>query len=73
LRPWQLYDQVATVTGAANGMGQPIDSYRDFAWPTALGRFVDEPDIAEAVRFPVGDSRPNLTGQDIVVDVGWSV
>ena len=47
--------------------------YSDFASQTALGRFIDETDIAEAVRFLVSDRARNITGHDIVVDAGWDV
>lgn len=47
--------------------------YADFAAQTALGRFIDERDIAEAVSFLVSEGARNITGQDIVVDAGWSV
>jgi 3-oxoacyl-[acyl-carrier protein] reductase len=47
--------------------------YADFASQTALGRFIDEVDVAEAVRFLVSDRARNITGHDIVVDAGWDV
>jgi NAD(P)-dependent dehydrogenase (short-subunit alcohol dehydrogenase family) len=45
----------------------------DFAGQTALGRFIDEVDVAEAVRFLVSRGARNITGHDIVVDAGWDV
>src|SRR5205807_6525701 len=51
----------------------PEDVYRDFARQTALGRFVDEVDVAEAVRFLVSEGARNITGHDIPVDAGWDV
>jgi 3-oxoacyl-[acyl-carrier protein] reductase len=51
----------------------PDDVYADFAAQTALGRFVDESDVAEAVRFLVSPSARNITGHDIPVDAGWDV
>ena len=47
--------------------------YAEFAAQTALGRFVDEVDVAEAVRFLVCDRARNITGHDIAVDAGWDV
>jgi NAD(P)-dependent dehydrogenase (short-subunit alcohol dehydrogenase family) len=47
--------------------------YADFTGQTALGRFVDDSDIAYAVRFLVSDGACNITGHDIVVDAGWDV
>jgi NAD(P)-dependent dehydrogenase (short-subunit alcohol dehydrogenase family) len=47
--------------------------YADFAGQTALGRFVDEDDIANAVSFLVSEGARNITGQDIVVDAGWRI
>jgi NAD(P)-dependent dehydrogenase (short-subunit alcohol dehydrogenase family) len=62
------------VAGKAERLGKRYEEvYADFASQTALGRFVDEPDIAEAVRFLVAESGRNITGQDIVVDAGWNV
>lgn len=51
----------------------PDEVYADFASQTALGRFIDEVDVAEAVRFLVSDGARNITGHDIVVDAGWDV
>jgi len=45
----------------------------DFAGQTALGRFIDEADVAEAVRFLVSHGARNVTGHEIVVDAGWDV
>ncbi|HEX8931106.1 MAG TPA: SDR family NAD(P)-dependent oxidoreductase [Actinomycetota bacterium] len=47
--------------------------YADFAAQTALGRFIDESDIAGAVSFLVSEGARNITGQDIVVDAGWRI
>ena len=62
------------VTGKAERTGRTYDEvYADFASQTALGRFIDEADVAEAVRFLVSDRARNMTGHDIVVDAGWDV
>lgn len=62
------------VAGKAARLGKEYDEvYHDFASQTALGRFIDEPDVAAAVRFLVAASGRNITGQDIVVDAGWNV
>lgn len=49
------------------------DVYQEFASATALGRFVDDVDIASAVSFLVSEGARNITGHDIVVDAGWDV
>ena len=51
----------------------PDEVYADFAGQTALGRFIDDSDVAHAVRFLVSDGARNITGHDIVVDAGWDV
>ena len=62
------------VRGKAERTGRTYDDvYADFASQTALGRFIDEADVAEAVRFLVSDAARNMTGHDIVVDAGWDV
>ena len=62
------------VSAKAERTGRSFDEvYDDFASQTALGRFIDEVDVAEAVRFLVGDRARNITGHDIVVDAGWDV
>ena len=62
------------VRGKAERTGRTYDDvYADFASQTALGRFVDVADVAEAVRFLVSDGARNMTGHDIVVDAGWDV
>jgi 3-hydroxybutyrate dehydrogenase len=47
--------------------------YADFAAQTALGRFVEERDTADAVSFLVSDGARNITGRDMVVDAGWDL
>jgi 3-oxoacyl-[acyl-carrier protein] reductase len=47
--------------------------YDDFASQTALGRFVDDSDVASALRYLVSDGARNVTGHDIPVDAGWDV
>ena len=51
----------------------PEEVYADFASQTALGRFIDDSDIASAVSFLVSEGARNITGQDIVVDAGWRI
>ena len=51
----------------------PEDVFDDFARQTALGRFVEDSDVAYAVRFLVSEGARNVTGHDIVVDAGWDV
>jgi NAD(P)-dependent dehydrogenase (short-subunit alcohol dehydrogenase family) len=51
----------------------PEEVYADFAGQTALGRFVEEEDIAAAIDFLVSDGAKNITGHDIPVDAGWDV
>lgn len=47
--------------------------YRAFAEQTALGRFIEEEDVANAIDFLVSDGARNITGHDIPVDAGWDV
>jgi NAD(P)-dependent dehydrogenase (short-subunit alcohol dehydrogenase family) len=47
--------------------------YADFAAQTALGRFIEEEDVANAIDFLVSDGAANITGHDIPVDAGWDV
>ena len=62
------------ITSKAERLGKTYDEvYADFAGQTALGRFIDEQDIAEAVRYLVSERARNVTGHDIVVDAGWEV
>ena len=51
----------------------PEEVYADFAAQTALGRFVEESDVANPVRFLVSPSARNITGHDFPVDAGWDV
>jgi len=51
----------------------PEEVYEDFARQTALGRFIEESDVAAAVSFLVSEGARNITGHDIVVDAGWDV
>jgi NAD(P)-dependent dehydrogenase (short-subunit alcohol dehydrogenase family) len=67
-RMTRIVDEKARRLGRAPG-----DVYADFAAQTALGRFVDDSDVAHAVRFLVSEGARNVTGHDIVVDAGWDV
>jgi len=60
-------------TKAARSGSTPDEVYAEFASQTALGRFVDEIDVAEAVLFLASDRAKNITGHDLVVDAGWDV
>lgn len=51
----------------------PEEVYADFASQTALGRFVEEQDVAAAICFLVSEGARNITGHDIPVDAGWDV
>jgi NAD(P)-dependent dehydrogenase (short-subunit alcohol dehydrogenase family) len=64
----KIVAEKARVTGRT-----PDEVYADFAAQTALGRFVEESDVAEAVRFLVSPGARNITGHDIPVDAGWDV
>jgi NAD(P)-dependent dehydrogenase (short-subunit alcohol dehydrogenase family) len=47
--------------------------FSDFTASTALGRFVEESDVADAISFLVSPGARNITGHDIPVDAGWDV
>jgi 3-oxoacyl-[acyl-carrier protein] reductase len=47
--------------------------YQDYTSQTALGRFIEDSDVAAAVSYLVSDGARNVTGHDIVVDAGWDV
>ncbi len=47
--------------------------FGEFAASTALGRFVEEADVADAISFLVSPGARNITGHDIPVDAGWDV
>ena len=64
----KIVAEKARVTGRA-----PEEVYADFAAQTALGRFVEESDVAAAIRFLVSPGAGNITGHDIPVDAGWDV
>jgi NAD(P)-dependent dehydrogenase (short-subunit alcohol dehydrogenase family) len=47
--------------------------YADFTRQTALGRFIEEEDVANAIDFLVSPQARNITGHDLAVDAGWDV
>jgi NAD(P)-dependent dehydrogenase (short-subunit alcohol dehydrogenase family) len=65
-------DKIVSVKATKTGQS-PENVYAGFASQTALGRFVDEEDVAAAVSFLVSDRARNITGHDIPVDAGWDV
>jgi NAD(P)-dependent dehydrogenase (short-subunit alcohol dehydrogenase family) len=64
----KIVAEKARVTGKS-----PEQVYADFTAQTALGRFVEESDVAAAIRFLVSPGARNITGHDIPVDAGWDV
>jgi 3-oxoacyl-[acyl-carrier protein] reductase len=68
-------DRMTTIVNEkAKKLGvSPQQVYDDFAKSTAMGRFVDDVDVAAAVSFLVSEGARNVTGHDIVVDAGWDV
>ncbi len=65
-------DRIVATKAAKLGR-TPEEVYADFASQTALGRFVDEEDVAAAIAFLISDGAKNITGHDIPVDAGWDV
>lgn len=51
----------------------PGQVYSNYVSETALGRFIEDVDVAEAVCFLASEGARNITGHDIVVDAGWEV
>ena len=51
----------------------PEQVYKKYCEEMALGRFVQEDDIAAAVLYCASDDSRSMTGQQIVVDGGWDV
>jgi NAD(P)-dependent dehydrogenase (short-subunit alcohol dehydrogenase family) len=60
-------------TKAAKLGTTPEQVYEDFTKQTALGRFVEEEDVANAIDFLISEGAKNITGHDIPVDAGWDV
>jgi 3-oxoacyl-[acyl-carrier protein] reductase len=65
-------DRIIQVKAERTGLA-PEAVYDEFASQTALGRFVEEDDVAAAICFLVSDEARNITGHDIPVDAGWDV
>ncbi len=65
-------DTIVRVKAAKTGRTSEA-VHADFAAQTALGRFVEEADVAAAIRFLVSDQARNITGHDLPVDAGWDV
>jgi NAD(P)-dependent dehydrogenase (short-subunit alcohol dehydrogenase family) len=65
-------DRIVAEKARRTGRSQ-AQVYAEFAASTALGRFVDEADVAEAISFLVSPAARNITGHDIPVDAGWDV
>jgi NAD(P)-dependent dehydrogenase (short-subunit alcohol dehydrogenase family) len=65
-------DKIVATKAAKLGK-TPEQVYADFASQTALGRFVEEEDIADTIDFLLSHGAKNITGHDIVVDAGWDV
>lgn len=65
-------DRIVATKAARLGT-TPEAIYEDFTKQTALGRFVEAEDVANAIDFLVSEGARNITGHDIPVDAGWDV
>lgn len=65
-------DKIVSVKAERSGRTSE-QVYDDFAQQTALGRFIEEKDVAAAVSFLLSEGARNITGHDIPVDAGWDV
>lgn len=65
-------DRIVRVKAERTGR-TPEEVYDQYTSETALGRFVDEDDVAAAICFLVSDGARNITGHDLPVDAGWDV
>lgn len=65
--------QASIAAAAARTDRSPEDVLRYLEQQTALGRFSTPSDIAGAVEFLASERSRNITGQDIVVDAGWTL
>ena len=62
------------VATKAAKLGRSTDEvYADYVAQTALGRFIEPEDVADAIDFLVSPMARNITGHDIPVDAGWDV
>ena len=62
------------VNEKARKLGKTSQEVYDlFAAQTALGRFIEEEDVVNAIDFLVSEGAKNITGHDIPVDAGWDV
>jgi NAD(P)-dependent dehydrogenase (short-subunit alcohol dehydrogenase family) len=68
----QRMDTIVREKARVRGIS-PEEIYEDFTRQTALGRFIEESDVAAAVGFLVSEGARNITGHDIIVDAGWDV
>jgi NAD(P)-dependent dehydrogenase (short-subunit alcohol dehydrogenase family) len=68
----QRMDTIVNEKARVRGV-TPREVYEEYEGQTALGRFIEEADVAAAVSFLVSDGAKNITGHDIVVDAGWDV
>ena len=65
-------DRIVAEKAAKQGRSH-AEVYADFASQTALGRFVDEADVAAAISFLASPAARNITGHDVPVDAGWDI
>jgi NAD(P)-dependent dehydrogenase (short-subunit alcohol dehydrogenase family) len=65
-------DKIVRVKAERTGRGEE-EVYNDFSAQTALGRFIEDVDVASALRYLVSEGARNVTGHDFPVDAGWDV
>ena len=59
--------------GVSNSQDGGIDFEKLYSSKTPLGRMARSTDIAEVIRFLISDKSSYITGQNIVIDGGWTI
>lgn len=71
--PWNIRCNAVSPGGLSDSQKGGSDFAKKYASKTPLRRMVHSSEVAEAVRFLISPRSSYITGQNIVVDGGWTI
>ncbi len=70
---WGIRCNAVSPGGVGDSQRAGSEFAKIYASRTPLGKMADSNDVAEAVRFLISDKSKYITGQNLLVDGGWTI
>jgi NAD(P)-dependent dehydrogenase (short-subunit alcohol dehydrogenase family) len=70
---WNIRCNAVSPGGLADSQRGGSEFAKIYSARTPLGRMVQSGEVAEVIRFLISDKSKYITGQNIVIDGGWTI